>query len=135
MDGWMDVRTDGQGQQEREQPLRCLRMAAVGPSPSWACVVWVGWVEEEEEEVVERCVLVREWWVTRRLGWDSSQTILRGDAQVGLLAESFVERAFSWLSLHSKAGVLCIFFPGSALPFPQEESWEDHGPQMGTSGA
>lgn len=128
----MDVRTDRQGQQEREQPLCCLHMAAVGQSPSCPGVVWVGWVEEE---VVECCILVREWWVTQRHGWDSSQTILRGDVQVGLLAESFVERAFFWLSLHSKAGILCMFFPGSALPFPQEESQEDLGPQMGASGA
>lgn len=109
-DGWSDGRTDGQGLQERDQPLCWLRMAAMGPSPSWPCSVRVGWVEE----VVELCILVGGWQVTPSVGETAAVPLCEVVRRRSL---GFVARAFSGLLLGSKAGVRCHFFPGSAPSF------------------
>lgn len=104
--------TDGRtGLTERDQPLCWLRMAAMGPSPSWPCPVPVGWVGEE---VVERCILLGGWQVTPSLGRAVAVSPCEVMRRRSL---GFVVRDFSWLLLESKAGVPCHFFPGSAPSF------------------
>lgn len=95
----MDGPTDGQGRQESDQPLCWLRMAAMGPSPSWPCLVRVGWMEEE---VAERCILVGGWQVTPSVGGTTAVPPCEVMRRRFL---GFVARAFSWLLLDSKAGV------------------------------